>query len=136
MINSSFLILIYIGLAKLFWNIVLIFLPFHIDETAIKHNFKFNRRVSFSEKFMNSAPIQSTHKSSFNNKDLKRIKLKVIFKKGSKSFILIEDNGKKTYINLRKNYKGYQLVEIRSNFVVFERNKKLYKIKVKKEKGK
>ncbi len=133
MINYLFLIMVYIGLAKLFWNIILIFLPFQFHGVALKRDFEFDRRVAFSEKFMSGVQLQSSHSPSFNNRELQQIRLKVIFRKGSRSFILIEDKGKKHYINLKEDYKGYQLVKIKNNFVVFERDKKFYKIRVKKE---
>ena len=136
MINHLLLIVIYVGLAKLFWNIVLIFLPFQTIEGDIESDFSFDRRVAFSEKFMSSSQIQPPRTPLSSERELKSIKLKVIFKKGSRSFILIEDKGKKIYINLKKNYKGYQLVKIENNFVVFERGKKLYKVQVEKEKEK
>ena len=57
---------------------------------------------------------------------LKDFKLQSIYFDGKKGFIIINDHSKSVFINLNETYKGYKLIKINLESVVFSRDNQKY----------
>jgi len=131
--NNLLAFLLGFSTAALLWGISLIFLQktpvFYIPNFKEYSFYPINlTRLFYTSSTSNEQiikPIQT----------LKGISLKAIYSDGNnKGFVILEERKKSIFIDLGKSYKGYKLIKISLNYVIFEKNNKKYKISMKKEK--
>jgi len=67
-------------------------------------------------------------KNTFNQP--KNLKLKAIFLEDASGFIVVEDNNKEIFINYGNSYKGFKLIKIFPQSVIFEKKSKKYVLKL------
>ena len=59
-----------------------------------------------------------------------------IYNDGKKGFVILKDKTKTIFVDLGNSYKGYKLIKINLNNVVFEKDSKKYILKLKNDKNK
>jgi type II secretion system protein C len=119
-----------ISISALIWGISLIFLKKEpIFYAPLKKDYSFYS-IDLTNIFFNTSKIKKINPIE----TLKGVKLKALYFNGKTGFVIIEEKGKTFFIDLGKLYKGYKLIQIGSNFAIFEKNAKKYKLEL--EKGK
>jgi len=115
-----------LAFAAFLWGVALLFLQktpiFYIPE---KKDYSFYS-INLTDLFFNS----EIKKVRIKFQPLKGVKLKAIYFNGKDGFVIVEENKKTTFVDLGKSYKGYKLIEIGSNYAIFEKNGKKYKLQM------
>jgi len=124
-----FLFIFAFSLGALIWGIIFIFLekkPTFFAEIEKNYDFfQINLTPLFFKKNL-------TIKKNINALNLSFITLKAIYKNKNSGFIIVEDKGKTLFLDLKQVYKGYKLIYIGNDFVIFNKNGKNYKLSFKK----
>jgi general secretion pathway protein C len=91
--------------------------------------------VKLSDKFCKNKEVESFKsdvkveiEDTFD--ELKSLKLKALFLEGANGFIIVEDNNEEIFINYGDSYKGFRLVKIFPQSVIFEKRAKKYVLKL------
>jgi len=122
--KNIFLFFFSFSIGLFIWGIIFLFLEKKpiIYNKILKNYDYFN--INLVPLFFNKTSSNTNIKMTY----LKNIKLKGIYKNGKEGFIIIENNGKTIFIDMNKNYKGYKLIKIGTNFAILSKNGNKYKI--------
>ena len=123
-INVLINIIFVLALSYFISTILFIFLkPLPLYYFPFKHQFMFFDLSLENHLFLH--PIKKkTIKKEINY--IKDFKLIGIYFDGKKGFVIIKDKNKSVFIDLNKFYKGYKLIKINSDNVIFVKNGKKY----------
>jgi type II secretion system protein C len=130
--NFKYLLVFLFGVSvsALIWGMSLIFLKKEpVFYVPLKKDYSFYS-INLTNIFFNKSEIKTLNPIE----TLKGVKLKALYFNGKIGFIILEEKGRTFFVDLGKFYKGYKLIEIGSNFAIFEKNGKKYKLEL--EKGK
>jgi type II secretion system protein C len=128
--KSLFIFLFGLSLGALIWGVGFIFLKKEpIFYVPIKKDYSFFS-INLTNIFFNTFQIRKIKPIQ----TLKGVKLKAIYYNGKNGFVILEEKGKTVFVDLGQKYKGYKLVDIYMNYVIFEKNGKRYKLDLEKEK--
>jgi type II secretion system protein C len=132
--KSLFVFLFGISFAALVWGISLFFLTKEpIFYIPIKKDYSFFA-INLTDIFFNIRENKKQIKKIKQIQTLKGVKLKALYFNGKSGFVILEEKRKTIFVDFGKMYKGYKLIYIGKNYVIFEKNNKEYKLEL--EKGK
>jgi len=115
--------------AGVLWSIIGFYLPkfplIYMPKNFSNEFFNINLTKIFTAEEVKKTPKKQSNKNTAIT-SLKNIKLKAIYNDGKKAFIIINDQGKTVFLDLNQTYKGYKLIKIFNNYVIFEKNAEKY----------
>jgi general secretion pathway protein C len=112
---------LFLSIGAFFWN-TNVFEPLHVNKTDKLHVYNFPKFY-----LQEDLGVKST-KRNYNK--LKNIQLKACYIEGDKKFIIIEENKKTSFININEKYKGAKLIEVNSNYAIFEQNSEQIRVSI------
>lgn len=102
-----------LSVGDFFWDIE-VFEPLHVKKVNTLHVYDFPKLY---EKENLQKKVRKRSFVRFEN-----IHLKACYIESNKKFIIIEENRKTYFINIKEEYKGAKLIEVKSNSAIFEHN--------------